>query len=139
VPVIAGHAFAVVGRDARTDDVLARARRWLDAAGRSNHPPVSVLLDAGAVDEAGGDLRGAATALDAALRRDPANPEILLLRGVVAARQEDWPGAEAAFRSAARSAPKSPEPWDDLARVYALTGRPQQQKSAAARADQLRG
>jgi Flp pilus assembly protein TadD len=63
----------------------------------------------------------------------------LLERGIVAARQQDWTTAESRFRAAARSAPDSPVPWQNLAKLYQLTGRPDDAAAATARATHLGG
>jgi tetratricopeptide (TPR) repeat protein len=134
----AGHAYAAAGTATGHAELLDRARRWLTAAGPEDRAPVPVLADLAGVLEAGGDLDNAAAVLDRALTRDPANPDLLLLRGVVAARQEQWSSAEELFESAARSAPDSPAPWENLVRVYELTGDADAATAAARRADGLR-
>jgi tetratricopeptide (TPR) repeat protein len=138
VSALAGHAYAVAGRTTGDPDQLAHADRWLRERLGAGHPPAAVLADLGLVREAGGDLPGAAALLDRALDADPHNPEYLLQRGVVAARQEDWRTAESAFLDATRGAPDSPAPWENLARIYGMTGRADDARRADARGSSLR-
>lgn len=139
VSAVAGHAFAVAGSTSGDPGQLALADRWLARRLASGGTSAAVLADLGTVREADGNLADAASLLDRALLLDPHNPDFLLRRGVVAARQEDWAAAESAFLAATRGAPDSPAPWGNLARVYEVTGRGEDARRAADRADDLGG
>jgi Flp pilus assembly protein TadD/O-antigen ligase len=85
--------------------------------------------------EAAGDLAAAEAALADAAKLSPWNPDLPLRRGIVAAELGDDRAAEEFFQSAAAMAPSAPAPWENLARLYTLTGRDDDAELALVEAD----
>jgi O-antigen ligase len=85
-----------------------------------------------------GQHQEALDTLNRATPLDPNNVDTLLKRGIALAELGRTPEAIEQFQEAARLRPTAAEPWDDLARAYATTGRAADAAQARATAEQLR-
>jgi len=123
----AGHAFVVIAQSGPADTQRAAmdaAGYWIAKARQRLSYNEQVELDAAALAEVRSDYTLAATLLNGVLARDRYNPAVLLRLGVVEGESGALSQAAATLVEVTRIDPTSPDPWDDLAIVYKLEGRP---------------
>jgi O-antigen ligase len=99
---------------------------------------VECLQSLADVHDLAGEHEASLATLAAAAAADPHNVDTILRRGISLTELARYPEAVTAFQLAATLRPTAPEPWDDLARVYELSGRGADAVDARARADALR-
>ncbi len=132
----AGHAI-VVGADAgRTDASIAIP--VLESACARLPSSTECRVDLGDAREAAGDHAGALQALAQAAALDPTNPSVMIRQGIAYAGLSDYARAEASFRAAAAMRPSATGPWENLVRLFELTGNASAKAAASAELERLR-
>lgn len=132
----AGHAIAVGADAGRTDASIAIP--VLESACARLPSSTECRVDLGDAREAAGDHAGSLRALAQAAALDPTNPSVMIRQGIAYAGLPDYARAEASFRAAAAMRPSALGPWENLVRLFDLSGNAPAKAAASAELERLR-
>ena len=116
---------------------VGRALTWAHRAVDRLPESSEAALALATAQEATGDLSSALNTYQRLQALSPTNALVWQRQGVVQAETGAFPAAETSLLKAANLSPTSSEPWQNLATLYGLMNRPEDQAAALQRAKGL--